>query len=125
MVFFFFVKQTSAYEMLISDGSSAVCSSDLVQLVDGAAVGPLRGVGHLDRVAHARGGQPVVLVADAVHGRVHTRIEDPVEGRGQAQVAGVAALRDRKCRGEGERVLVGVDIVCRRYIIKKKMKLQQ
>src|SRR3546814_10629359 len=40
-----------------------------VQLVDGAAVGPLRGVGHLDRVAHARGGQPVVLVADAAHGR--------------------------------------------------------
>src|SRR3546814_2932872 len=30
MVFFFFVKQKAAYELRISDGSSDVCSSDLV-----------------------------------------------------------------------------------------------
>src|SRR3546814_4435548 len=34
MCFFFFFKQKTAYEMRISDWSSDVCSSDLVQLDD-------------------------------------------------------------------------------------------
>src|SRR3546814_9572146 len=37
MLFFFFVKQKTAYEMSISDWSSDVCSSDLAPAEDAAA----------------------------------------------------------------------------------------
>src|SRR3546814_3732765 len=43
LVFFFFVKQKTAYEMRISDWSSDVCSSDLVAAEPGdlvCAIGP-------------------------------------------------------------------------------------
>src|SRR3546814_1460656 len=43
LVFFFFFKQKTAYEMRISDWSSDVCSSDLRQLVE-AVGGDLRGL---------------------------------------------------------------------------------
>src|SRR3546814_6623810 len=44
-VFFFFFKQKTAYEMRISDWSSDVCSSDLVERIDD------RGQQHLGHVA--------------------------------------------------------------------------
>src|SRR3546814_7880035 len=46
LCFFFFFKQKTAYEMRISDWSSDVCSSDLIQL------GPIskRGNGYLRRL---------------------------------------------------------------------------
>src|SRR3546814_4501318 len=48
MLFFFFFKQKTAYEMRISDWSSDVCSSDLLDV--------LRGIGRtLRQVAHLLG----------------------------------------------------------------------
>src|SRR3546814_8511521 len=41
MLFFFFFKQKTAYEMRISDWSSDVCSSDLLALVPQGATGEL------------------------------------------------------------------------------------
>src|SRR3546814_5059173 len=43
LLFFFFFKQKTAYEMRISDWSSDVCSSDLLRRVD-AAGSPSRGL---------------------------------------------------------------------------------
>src|SRR3546814_11528604 len=49
---FFFVKQKTAYEMLISDWSSDVCSSDLAEYVSGLRVEEL--VADLPRVVPGR-----------------------------------------------------------------------
>src|SRR3546814_3181521 len=50
-VFFFFFKQKTAYEMRISDWSSDVCSSDLVQADDEEMIG-------IDCLARAYAGIP-------------------------------------------------------------------
>src|SRR3546814_9547085 len=76
---FFFFKQKTAYEMRISDWSSDVCSSDLVETaqqlaVEGEAVG-IVGVGRGEEVPErrldgrhlvAQGGIGVLAVADEV-----------------------------------------------------------
>src|SRR3546814_2343545 len=49
MLYFFFFKQKTAYEMRISDWSSDVCSSDLVFEALGVTVAPTDRIGH---VAH-------------------------------------------------------------------------
>src|SRR3546814_3283925 len=42
MLYFFFFKQKTAYEMRISDWSSDVCSSDLIERLIGTMIGKLR-----------------------------------------------------------------------------------
>src|SRR3546814_16569685 len=42
ILFFFFFKQKTAYEMRISDWSSDVCSSDLIGVVAAMLIGPER-----------------------------------------------------------------------------------
>src|SRR3546814_4749028 len=76
LMFFFFFKQKTAYEMRISDWSSDVCSSDLLAALlawvaaplaplTGMALG-LAGLVHLARMARWAGdrtlGEPLVLV---------------------------------------------------------------
>src|SRR3546814_2657016 len=56
--FFFFFKQKTAYEMRISDWSSDVCSSDLVE-----AIAPLRPLQHVDQLFAGR--DALVLYGDA------------------------------------------------------------
>src|SRR3546814_2861462 len=61
---FFFFKQKTAYEMRISDWSSDVCSSDLVEVRDVRA--PLAGSGDADQGVHV-GAVGVHLPAVLVH----------------------------------------------------------
>src|SRR3546814_10153381 len=63
---FFFFKQKTAYEMRISDWSSDVCSSDLIDRVRRVDVVPRRQVERGDAVV---GGDPVQVVAALDHGR--------------------------------------------------------
>src|SRR3546814_2355848 len=65
LVFFFFFKQKTAYEMRISDWSSDVCSSDLLDWIRAAWDGPLIIKGILDpedaREAAAIGADGIVV----------------------------------------------------------------
>src|SRR6187455_3681031 len=65
--YFFFFKQKTAYEMVMSDWSSDVCSSDLVELGDDAAMAVLAALLlHLrDAVEHEHGRQRQLRVAGA------------------------------------------------------------
>src|SRR3546814_9754490 len=53
LIYFFFFKQTTAYELRISDWSSDVCSSDLFRLVE-PVVGADRALNLVDRDALER-----------------------------------------------------------------------
>src|SRR3546814_8457159 len=61
-VFFFFVKQKTAYEMRISDWSSDVCSSDLQSLRPGEAEILVVHVGAHAHPGGSRGARPVLIV---------------------------------------------------------------
>src|SRR3546814_1382147 len=79
MVFFFFFKQKTAYEMRISDWSSDVCSSDLVtNTADGHIVGERAAValssgGTIDNAGLLTGDTMGVLIQNGVS-------ESPVSG---------------------------------------------
>src|SRR3546814_14083201 len=96
IVFFFFFKQKTAYELRISDWSSDVCSSDL-------------------RGMHRR--QPRLLLGHrnlVEHQARHDRV-----GRSSADVPREAAL-DRKSVVSGKSLSVRVDLGGRRILKKKK-----
>src|SRR3546814_9187560 len=94
MYVFFFFKQKTAYEMRISDWSSDVCSSDLIEPAvarrqcDVLAVGMAEGPAPRGRAASGRvGPRP----AD-----IHVRLFAAVR-RGDNQQIGRASCRERVC----------------------------
>src|SRR3546814_11369284 len=103
---FFFFKQKTAYEMRISDWSSDVCSSDLVQpVVEGDRVvaeevlkaGRARYEGQqavAEELAHAVGGVEVDIVGPADAER-HAGIAHVLEVAGAAQGAPAVHAEDR------------------------------
>src|SRR3546814_2801250 len=68
VVFFFFFKQKTAYEMRISDWSSDVCSSDLAKMLAGA------GIVRTHRSALCRR-DAVVALARSRYGALQTRMQ--------------------------------------------------
>src|SRR3546814_5687482 len=102
---FFFFKQKTAYEMRISDWSSDVCSSDLVQpVVEGDRVvaeevlkaGRARDEGQqavAEELAHAVGGVEVDIVGPADAER-HAGIAHGLEVAGAAQGAPAVHAED-------------------------------
>src|SRR3546814_16862994 len=112
----FLFKQKTAYEMRISDWSSDVCSSDLLQMLDGARA-VLRPIGR-DRPRSARSdpGQ---------HGR---RCSGEHDLRSMAPAPGQRGEHgdrrgDRTSVVSGKSVSVRVDLCGRRTIQKKKFNL--
>src|SRR3546814_8633844 len=97
MCVFFVFKQKTAYEMCISDGSSDVCSSDLVP--EKAFVRPKEEV-------HRPLDPKPLLVPDAAHGRARRQ---PQRHFGQqiAQVIGTARLLHRAPAQRSEERRVG------------------
>src|SRR3546814_10451190 len=81
LLYFFFFKQKTAYEMRISDWSSDVCSSDLAR--------PLARPERRARPRLAAAGQPTALVADAAREREAHRAPQAEIGR--------ASCRERVC----------------------------
>src|SRR3546814_15102648 len=113
MIFFFFFKQKTAYEMRISDWSSDVCSSDLTQAVLAAGlVVPGDGfVIAVEGVVHARLQRPVRIegvrhtqvegrVAAQAHrvGRVVEAVAGALEAGAEGEQIGSAACRERGCQ---------------------------
>src|SRR3546814_21194524 len=103
VLFFFFFKQKTAYEVRISDWRSGVCSSDL------------HGVG-LAAGDHAGGEDVAVLV----HHALAVALQRALPAEALVEVVHVARI-DRKSVVEGKSVSVRVDLGGR-CIIKKKMK---
>src|SRR3546814_1612695 len=97
-VFFFFFKQKTAYEMRISDWSSDVCSSDLIQ---GIAGRPVEGeLAHRRRHRAAQADEPCRQAdGDGVHLREATvdAVVD-VEPVVLAEQIGRASCRGRVCQ---------------------------
>src|SRR3546814_9550692 len=94
-VFFFFFKQKTAYEMRISDWSSDVCSSDLLQ----------RQIQRLDRAGLYRGEAAVEVEAPFSHQfscragffrALFRHIDIPPAGETVFQIPGGLAMADRK-----------------------------
>src|SRR3546814_14135775 len=118
---FFFFKQKTAYELRISDWSSDVCSSDLLQLFrrDAAARPVILAdtVEHGDDiVAHRNGADASGRVAIAVEYRCRCdRLQLPVGGHGPR-----ARARDRESVVEGKSVSESVDHGGCRYFQEKK-----
>src|SRR3546814_20685212 len=104
MFFFFFFKQNTAYEMRISDGSSDVCSSDLLVLVNGRRFIPANADGSVDlatipdalveRVEIITGGASAVYGSDAIAGAVNLILKDDFEGPETSYQYGTT-LRDK------------------------------
>src|SRR3546814_17180542 len=130
---FFFFKQKTAYEMRISDWSSDVCSSDLLEVLVRSARPPEPGVvGDVQQPLRpgtvvARGpAREDCLVADERLERRHARQDHCLRPSTRGEVA--AAFRellerqegDRTSVGEGKRVSVRVDMGGSRIIKKKK-----
>src|SRR3546814_12227746 len=109
----FFVKRNAAYEMRISDWSSDLCSSDLLdcrrhehgRVVDGQILDVLRET--LGELVHAGG--DLLRNGDGVGAG---RLVDADSGAGLA----VEASEDRKSVVEGKRVSVRVDLGGRRVL---------
>src|SRR3546814_8967551 len=81
LLFFFFFKQKTAYEMRISDWSSDVCSSDLVGR-DG--VGERRGILDLAKLDAGLGRQALVelgVILELIDDRPHQGLDFRSEGR--------------------------------------------
>src|SRR3546814_6067381 len=125
-VFFFFFKQKTAYELRISDWSSDVCSSDLLQgdfltaTFQHEALGP-RGTPEDTTVLYlvTRGHSLAQSLLPAIH-----RF-DPAEHLPQPEAEaddGKEARQDRKSVVEGKSVYIRVDLGGRRSIKKKKNK---
>src|SRR3546814_15982346 len=77
----FFFKQKTAYEMRISDWSSDVCSSDLVDHHLGGGLGPLPVAAHHLRPAHA----DLTLLARQQHAKGRLEADDLHGGSGIGQ----------------------------------------
>src|SRR3546814_16636525 len=104
MLFFFFFKQKTAYEMRISDWSSDVCSSDLRTVAR-------------RRVEHGTAGRGVLRRFPQPH---RTQADAPaVPGRGHADDAGRRRQGARKSVVEGKSVSVRGDLGGSRIIKKK------
>src|SRR3546814_18825060 len=126
VVVFFFFKQKTAYEMRISDWSSDVCSSDLLQRLQPALALDLSGqqVGDVESI-HC----PLAIGGDMGAVDRHFRLEQGV-GQAEEQRRAVPrihldhgeAVGDRKSVVSGKSVSVRVDLGCRRFIKKKKIK---
>src|SRR3546814_20520837 len=115
MFFVFFFKQKTAYDMRISDWSSDVCSSDLVE--DAA----LRLARHLrGEVPKPRSWMNEMAAIVSSRGEAVSSLEQPPEFRINEAGVGVAE-GDRKSVVRGKRVSVRVDLGVRR-ILKKKTK---
>src|SRR3546814_10271544 len=93
-MYFFFFKQKTAYEMRISDWSSDVCSSDLLQAT--VAQG----------VQIQRAGEPVLEAAAGMR-RLVLEIEVDAGERGQALVQQVGVGRTRGFAAQGPDRLAG------------------
>src|SRR3546814_2094510 len=113
MIFFFFFKQKTAYEMRISDWSSDVCSSDL----PGRATAAARGIhdrrgGHRRRRAGRRERHPLrpdpAGCRAARHGRSRALPADAQarrQGAGDhADGAGLRCRHDPRCRRRSQRL---------------------
>src|SRR3546814_3738073 len=83
-MFFFFFKQKTAYEMLISDWSSDVCSSDL---------------GGEAREAGADQHQPPVSRGGRAVARFDAKVADTAGGGGDGDGVAVAVRQCRRCVG--------------------------
>src|SRR3546814_4873963 len=101
-MFFFFVKQKTAYEMRISDWSSDVCSSDL-QGVDPIlgpemrSTGEVMGVGRSFGAAFARAQEAAGIRTPPV-GKAFISVRDPDKPRSEARRVGhecVSTCRSR------------------------------
>src|SRR3546814_2845459 len=106
-MYFFFFKQKTAYDMLISDWSSDVCSSDLEAAADQRAFGsePAAAVGVVDDVRHA------VVVADHHH-HVARDVDQVADlqpgGRLHALVAAVAGVEGEAVQRRADALRTGV-----------------
>src|SRR3546814_14314681 len=110
MIVFFF-KQKTAYEMRISDRSSDVCSSDLVEPAEGRPVGTFALAGeaarrHAALERGAAGTHPLVLRARVGIGGDHGAAESiggdqKRRGRRQREAFHIAAENSETGRGSG------------------------
>src|SRR3546814_12274498 len=118
----FFFKKKTAYEMRISDWSSDVCSSDLLQVMAGFTAD-----------LHGRMGGCAVVVEQQHQHAVMGAVGIPLHQRERDRGAGVASVAvfvpraarleqelppDRKSGVEGKSVIVRVDIGGSRFIKK-------
>src|SRR3546814_9779819 len=101
ILFFFFFKQKTAYEMRISDWSSDVCSSDLltVTLLDGLVLARSafhHSMNYRSVMVHGRG---VALPPDEKPAALDLFTERVKTGRArQAREIGRASCRERVCQ---------------------------
>src|SRR3546814_17791649 len=102
VIFFFFFKQKTAYEMRISDWSSDVCSSDLSMRRGGRSRRPICPAARGSCSRTPTGSRSRSILPDATGDR-----QSPA--------------RDRKSVVEGKSVSVRVDLGGRRIIKKKKL----
>src|SRR3546814_8323812 len=102
---FFFVKQKTAYEMRISDCSSDVCSSDLVEhhlaLIELAALDELQ-VQRLAEAAVDGFGVVIIIVADIAGAEIARRQEVEImvvrDAIGKGRENGRASCRESVCQ---------------------------
>src|SRR3546814_18848163 len=110
VIYFFFFKQKTAYEMRISDWSSDVCSSNLEQRRAASGHG-----------AVGAGFHPLCRTTE--HGALGPGRLRAADRTPRRRIAGAhAAGSDRKSVVEGKSVSVRVDLGGRRSIKKKKKK---
>src|SRR3546814_19932761 len=107
LLFFFFFKQKTAYEMRISDWSSDVCSSDLPIAGRPMLLHLMASVDELDPA------KKVVIVGDkadqleaALGGSAELAVQDPQLGTGHAVQQGEGALAGFAKENEGGQVLI-------------------
>src|SRR3546814_20070427 len=121
MIFFFFFKQKTAYEMRISDWSSDVCSSDL-------EVVQQQGAGPDPQAVFRQREQRQVFDAPGVDAERQQFAEHAHDLRDHPQpdaVDRVVAGIDRKSVVKGKSVSVRVDLGGRRIIKKKKPQINK
>src|SRR3546814_12085552 len=117
VIYFFFFKQKTAYEMRISDWSSDVCSSDLVA-AHGDAIGHRDGI-ELDRRAAAAGDAgadvPCQVAQCEIAGRnVGPGMDDGDERPGDGRVVESGCPQHGPGGGSGRALLDGVHSLCPR-----------
>src|SRR3546814_6652285 len=96
MVYFFFFKQKTAYEMRISDWSSDVCSSDLFEQLERLRLDTLGGVDH-HHGAVDRGQRAIGVLAEILVPRRVEQVEDEppmLEGHDRRCYRNAALLLD-------------------------------
>src|SRR3546814_9982010 len=94
LLFFFFFKQKTAYEMRISDWSSDVCSSDLVGEDAGVAAARELHLGRPRRGAAGKGDRAAVRYAETAAGIGPVEPAARKTGRGGAHPSVEADARD-------------------------------